>query len=244
MFLVMHHAQHALPVLDPHARWSAGSARSSGSSTRRRTTASTTASTRATSTRTTPASSSSGTACSAPSSPRTTSRSTASSSRSAASTRCGRTCTAGCEIAAMARRTRRLRDKLYAWLAPPEWRPADLGGPVRRPSPIATARRSSRARPRPRSRVLPRSSSSLAAASWFIYAAGTHAHTAPSSSASPSSCCAAIVSFGWIYSPRARDDGVGAAHVAPVVVGAQRVERVALEIAGASERRRRRSACV
>jgi alkylglycerol monooxygenase len=30
----------------------------------------------------------------------------------------------------MSRATRRLRDKLYVWIAPPEWRPADLGGPV------------------------------------------------------------------------------------------------------------------
>ena len=30
----------------------------------------------------------------------------------------------------MARATRRLRDKVYVWFAPPEWRPADLGGPV------------------------------------------------------------------------------------------------------------------
>ncbi len=33
-------------------------------------------------------------------------------------------------IAALSRSSRRLRDKLYAWIAPPEWRPADLGGPV------------------------------------------------------------------------------------------------------------------
>ncbi len=36
-------------------------------------------------------------------------------------------------IARMAQRTRRLRDKLLVWLAPPEWRPADLGGPVEIP---------------------------------------------------------------------------------------------------------------
>lgn len=33
-------------------------------------------------------------------------------------------------IAGMARRTRRLRDKLRVWVMPPEWQPADLGGPV------------------------------------------------------------------------------------------------------------------
>jgi len=30
----------------------------------------------------------------------------------------------------MARQTRRLRDKIFVWFMPPEWRPADLGGPV------------------------------------------------------------------------------------------------------------------
>jgi hypothetical protein len=33
----------------------------------------------------------------------------------------------------MAAKTRRLRDKLLVWVAPPEWRPADLGGPVEVP---------------------------------------------------------------------------------------------------------------
>jgi hypothetical protein len=33
-------------------------------------------------------------------------------------------------IAKMARDTRRLRDKVLVWVMPPEWRPADLGGPV------------------------------------------------------------------------------------------------------------------
>ena len=34
------------------------------------------------------------------------------------------------ELARRARATRRLRDKLLVWIMPPEWRPADLGGPV------------------------------------------------------------------------------------------------------------------
>lgn len=34
------------------------------------------------------------------------------------------------ELAQRARRTRRLRDKLLVWVMPPEWQPADLGGPV------------------------------------------------------------------------------------------------------------------
>lgn len=33
----------------------------------------------------------------------------------------------------MSRRTRRLRDKVLVWFMPPEWRPADLGGPVTPP---------------------------------------------------------------------------------------------------------------
>ncbi|MCS6911916.1 MAG: sterol desaturase family protein [Myxococcales bacterium] len=33
-------------------------------------------------------------------------------------------------MAQMARQTRRIRDKLLVWVMPPEWRPADLGGPV------------------------------------------------------------------------------------------------------------------
>jgi len=33
-------------------------------------------------------------------------------------------------LARRARQTRRLRDKLLVWVMPPEWRPADLGGPV------------------------------------------------------------------------------------------------------------------
>ena len=39
------------------------------------------------------------------------------------------------EMASMARRTRRLRDKVAAFVAPPEWRPADLGGPIVVPEP-------------------------------------------------------------------------------------------------------------
>lgn len=34
------------------------------------------------------------------------------------------------DLAAASRKTRRLADKVRVWLAPPEWRPADLGGPV------------------------------------------------------------------------------------------------------------------
>ena len=43
-------------------------------------------------------------------------------------------------IVDMGRRTSSLRDKLVAWVAPPEWQPADLGGPVVVP-PVDHARR-------------------------------------------------------------------------------------------------------
>jgi alkylglycerol monooxygenase len=41
----------------------------------------------------------------------------------------------------MTRATRRLRDKLFLWLAPPEWRPADLGGRVTIPEVSREAQR-------------------------------------------------------------------------------------------------------
>jgi sterol desaturase/sphingolipid hydroxylase (fatty acid hydroxylase superfamily) len=43
-------------------------------------------------------------------------------------------------IVDMGRRTKSARDKLVAWVAPPEWQPADLGGPVVVP-PVDPARR-------------------------------------------------------------------------------------------------------
>ena len=77
------------------------------------------------------------------------------------------------EIASMSRRTRRLGDKLYAWLAPPEWRPADLGGPVVVPEPErqgpSLVARPDRARD---VRVAVAFAAVLAASSWFIHAAG------------------------------------------------------------------------
>jgi hypothetical protein len=39
------------------------------------------------------------------------------------------------DLYATARQTRRFRDKLAVWFKPPEWRPADLGGPVVVPEP-------------------------------------------------------------------------------------------------------------
>lgn len=45
---------------------------------------------------------------------------------------------------------RRLRDKLYFWIAPPEWRPADLGGPVTVPE-VSRATQHKYETPAPRS---------------------------------------------------------------------------------------------
>lgn len=39
------------------------------------------------------------------------------------------------QTAKMSAATRRWRDKLFAWIAPPEWRPEDLGGVVTVPEP-------------------------------------------------------------------------------------------------------------
>ena len=49
------------------------------------------------------------------------------------------------ELAALAGRARRLRDKLWVWFAPPEWRPAELGGPT--PAPAVERRRQVKHRP-------------------------------------------------------------------------------------------------
>ena len=56
------------------------------------------------------------------------------------------------DLWAMARSTHRLADKARVWLAPPEWRPADLGGPVVVPpaDPTRTRRYDVRARRRHR----------------------------------------------------------------------------------------------
>ncbi len=109
------------------------------------------------------------------------------------------------EVAAMSRRTRRLRDKIWAWLAPPEWRPADLGGTVVVPEPDRAGpsllARPDRARD---GKVAVAFALVLVGASWFIHAAGKNAH-APVVIAAAVVLLGAIVSFGWIYSPaRAR----------------------------------------
>ena len=106
------------------------------------------------------------------------------------------------EVAAMSRSTRRFGDKLYAWIAPPEWRPADLGGPVVVPEPDrhgpTLVARPDRRRD---ARVAVAFVLVLVGASWFIYAAGKTPH-APHVIAAAVALLGAIVSFGWIYSPR------------------------------------------
>ncbi len=105
------------------------------------------------------------------------------------------------EIAAMSRRTRRLRDKLYAWIAPPEWRPADLGGVVVVPEPDRDGPSLVATRNPRRDRVAAVVFAAvLAAASWFIHAAGADA-AAPLVVATGVVVLAAVVTLGAIYSP-------------------------------------------
>ena len=105
----------------------------------------------------------------------------------------------------MSRRTSRLRDKLWAWLAPPEWRPADLGGTVVVPEPDRDGPSFVAAPDRARDRrVAVGFALVFVAAAWFIYAAGVDA-AAPLVIVVGVAVLAAVVSFGWIYSPsRAR----------------------------------------
>jgi sterol desaturase/sphingolipid hydroxylase (fatty acid hydroxylase superfamily) len=105
------------------------------------------------------------------------------------------------EIAAMARRTRRWRDKGWALLAPPEWRPADLGGPVIVPEPDRAGPTLLAPPDRTRDRRIALGFVAvLLAASWFIHAAGIDPR-APTVIAIGAAVLVTIVSFGWIYSP-------------------------------------------
>ena len=109
------------------------------------------------------------------------------------------------EIAAMSRRTRRLRDQIYAWFAPPEWRPADLGGPVIVPEPERDGP-SLLARPnRTRDRWAAFAFAGVfVAAAWFIHAAAIDA-AAPRVIAVGAVVLVGVVTLGAIYSPaRAR----------------------------------------
>jgi alkylglycerol monooxygenase len=75
----------------------------------------------------------------------------------------------------MSRQTRRLGDKVRVWLKGPEWRPADLGGPVVIP-PVSRAgqRKYAAAAPRPvATYVLVQFAAVLVAATLFLVVAGT-----------------------------------------------------------------------
>jgi alkylglycerol monooxygenase len=110
------------------------------------------------------------------------------------------------EVGSMARRTRRWRDKARAWVAPPEWRPADLGGPVVVPEP--TRRGPSLLAGANRRRDLWVAASFVAvalASGWFIWAAGTRA-TAPAVIAVGVAILAVIIGWGALYPPHAAAD--------------------------------------
>jgi sterol desaturase/sphingolipid hydroxylase (fatty acid hydroxylase superfamily) len=109
------------------------------------------------------------------------------------------------EMASMARRTRRLRDKVAAFVAPPEWRPADLGGPVVVPEPDRDGPTLVASSDPARDRwVLASFLVVVSAASWFIYAAGTRGTHAPIVIAAALAILAAVIGWGVIYAPRER----------------------------------------
>jgi hypothetical protein len=106
------------------------------------------------------------------------------------------------EMARMARQTRRLPDKLRAFVAPPEWRPGDLGGTLTIPEPdragpsfVATP---NRARDRI---VVVAFLAVLGLASWFLYADGTHAASPAVVVGAGLATLAGIVTLGLVYSP-------------------------------------------
>lgn len=106
------------------------------------------------------------------------------------------------EMASLSRRTRRWRDKLAAWVAPPEWRPADLGGPVVVPEPDRTGPSYTATRDRRRDAWMAAAFvlCNLGAA-WFIYAAGTLGAARPAVAAAGVAVLAAIVAIGVVYTP-------------------------------------------
>ncbi|MDB4965462.1 MAG: uncharacterized protein JWN44_1151 [Myxococcales bacterium] len=109
------------------------------------------------------------------------------------------------EMASMARRTRRLRDKLAAFVAPPEWRPADLGGPVVVPEPDRDGPTLLASADRARDRlVLVSFFVVVAGASWFIYAAGARGTGAPIVIGAALAILAAVIGWGVVYAPRER----------------------------------------
>jgi hypothetical protein len=106
------------------------------------------------------------------------------------------------QMADVARRTRRLRDKLRAFVAPPEWRPADLGGPVVVPEPDRSGP-TLLAPPDPRRDrwMLAAFIGVNAAASWFIYAAGATGVANPTVIAGGVAVLAAVIGIGAVYTP-------------------------------------------
>ena len=110
-----------------------------------------------------------------------------------------------CEMASMAHRTRRLGDKLRAFLAPPEWRPADLGGSVVVPEPdrdgptLLAAPDGSRD-----ARVAVAFLAVLGGSSWFIHAAGARGSSDRVVVVVGLALLAAIIGFGAVYRPRER----------------------------------------
>jgi len=109
------------------------------------------------------------------------------------------------ELASMARRTRRLPDKLRAWVAPPEWRPADLGGPVTVPEPERSGPTLVAAPDRARDRLVAAAfAATLVGSAGFIYGAGAWGVGNLAVAAGGVVLLAAIVGFGAVYAPRAR----------------------------------------
>jgi sterol desaturase/sphingolipid hydroxylase (fatty acid hydroxylase superfamily) len=108
------------------------------------------------------------------------------------------------EIAAMARSARRLRDKLWAWFAPPEWRPAELGGTVVPPEPDRHGPSFEATPNRRRDRlVFTGFGLVFVASAGFIYAAGAHLFAMPIVVAAAFVILAAVVSCGAAFA-RAR----------------------------------------
>lgn len=106
------------------------------------------------------------------------------------------------QMAELARGSRRFADKLRALVAPPEWRPADLGGPVVVPEPTRTGptllARPDRRRDR---RMLVAFVGVNLAASWFIWAAGRYGVGRPAVALGGVAVLAAVVAIGAVYTP-------------------------------------------
>lgn len=106
------------------------------------------------------------------------------------------------EIATMARRTRRLRDKLRALVAPPEWRPDDLGGPIVIPEPERTGPTLVPTSNRLRDLVVaPAFAATIAGTALFLHLAATYGRNHPAVIASAIAIVALVILFARTYSP-------------------------------------------